>query len=70
MLRVSPCIPSEWKEYSMRYKHGDSIYNIKVLNPNGKVTGVERLVLNGDEVENKEVRLEGSGGIYNIEVYM
>ncbi|MCL2382885.1 MAG: hypothetical protein FWC79_01635 [Oscillospiraceae bacterium] len=54
----------------MRYRLGTSIYNIKVLNPNGKVSGVERLTLNGNEIENKEVKLEADGGIYDVEVYM
>ena len=54
----------------MRYKYGASIYNIKVFNPNGKSVGVEKLTLDGNENENKEIRLEDNGGIYNVEVYM
>ena len=70
VLKVSPCIPSEWKEYSMRYRVGTSIYNIKVFNPNGKVSGVEKVILNERDIPNKEIRLETDGGIYNIEVHM
>ena len=68
-LTIEPCIPKDWKEYLMRYKWKDSIYNIKVMNQNQKNTGVEKVLLNGEEVENK-IKLEGSNKVYNIEVYM
>ena len=35
-LKLEPCIPNDWKEYSIKYKFGSSIYNIIVKNPNGK----------------------------------
>ena len=68
ILKLEPCIPSEWKEYSIRYKYGTSIYNIRVTNANGKTMGVEKLMLNGEVVKDKEVRLEDNGEIYNVEV--
>ena len=68
-LTIEPCIPKDWKEYLMRYKWKDSIYNIKVMNQNQKNTGVEKVLLNGEEVENK-IKLDGSNKVYHIEVYM
>ena len=68
-LIIKPCIPKDWKEYLMRYKWKDSIYNIKVINTNQKNTGVEKVLLNGEEVDNK-IKLDGSNKVYNIEVYM
>ena len=70
ILKISPCISSKWKEYSIRYKFGTSIYNIKVLNPNGKVSGVEKFTLNGEEMKEKEVKLRDDGNIYNIDIIM
>ena len=67
MLSFEPCIPKSWKEYTVRYKFGESIYNIKVLNPNGKNCGVTKVLIDGSEVENS-IRLDGSGRIFNIEV--
>ena len=37
-LTINPSISSNWKEYSIRYVYHNSIYNIKVKNPNGKET--------------------------------
>ena len=67
---MEPSIPADWKEYSIRYKHGNSVYNIKVNNPNGKNVGVEKTILNGVEIETGEIELTDDGGIYNVEVYM
>lgn len=66
-LILEPCIPNDWKEYSIQYKFGESIYNIRVTNPDGKNTGISQLKLNGQIVENKQVKLIKTGGIYQIE---
>ena len=46
-LSIEPCIPKDWKEYSIRYKWKNSVYNISVKNPNNKNSGVEKVVING-----------------------
>ena len=68
-LKLQPCIPKAWKEYKIKYKYGRSIYNIKVINNNGKNFGVNKIVVNNNEIEN-EINLEGSGNVYNVEVYL
>ena len=68
-LKIDPCIPKDWKEYSMQYKWENSVYTIKVSNPNNKNTGVTKVLLNGIEVENK-IKLDNSNRIYHIEVMM
>ena len=70
VLRINPCIPKDWKEYSIRYRYKNSIYNIKVKNYNGKNTGVENFYLNGRKVPEKEIILNGDGGIYEVKIEM
>ncbi len=70
ILKINPCISREWKEYSMRYKFGRSIYNIKVKNPNGKNFGVTKILVNGIEAENKAIVLKDDGNVYDIIVEM
>ena len=70
VLTINPCIPKDWKEYSIRYRYKNSIYNIKVKNYNGKNTGVENFYLNGRKVSEKEIILNGDGGIYEVEIEM
>ncbi len=67
-LKIEPCIPSDWKEYSIQYKYKKTLYNIKVKNLNGKNTGVEKIFVNGKE--EKEIKLVGNGEIYEIEALM
>ena len=69
-LRIEPCIPKEWKEYKIKYRYKNSIYNITVKNERGKNTGVDKFFLNGVEVEEKEIALSDDGGIYEIEIKM
>jgi len=68
IMSIEPCIPKEWKEYNIKYKWKDSFYNIIVKNPNGKSCGVEKVLLNGEKVENA-IRLQNKG-VYNIEINM
>lgn len=69
-LSVSPSIPSDWKEYSIRYEYKTSVYNIKIKNPNGKNSGVESFIVNGENIEDKKVKLIDNGKINEIEVIM
>jgi len=68
-MKIEPCIPKEWKEYQIQYKWKESIYNIRIKNPNGKNVGVSEIKLNGEKIENY-IKLDGSRNIYQIEVTM
>lgn len=69
-LKLEPCIPKDWKEYSIRYKFGESIYNIIVKNPNGKNTGIDKFIFNGNEISEKCIKLINDGNINEIEIIM
>ncbi len=66
-LSFEPCIPKDWEEYSMRFKYGESIYNIKIKNVNKNNQGETKVLLDGNEIENS-IKLDDSGKIFNIEV--
>ena len=69
-LNIEPNIPSNWKEYSIRYKFGKTIYSIKVKNPNGKTNGVSKFLLNGNQIEEKKIKIIDDGKINEIEIEM
>ncbi|MBR6033598.1 MAG: hypothetical protein IKP28_02510 [Clostridia bacterium] len=69
-LTVLPCIPKDWQEYSMRYRYKNTIYNIRVKNPNGKETGISKFMVNGKEIPEHKISLDESGNTYEIEVEM
>ena len=62
-LTIQPCIPNDWEDYSIKYKHGKSIYNIKVTKK-----GVNSFKLNGKEIEEKKIKLSPNGGVYQLDV--
>lgn len=69
-LTIKPCIDSNWKEYSIRYRYKTSIYNIKIKNPNGKQSGVTTFKHNGQEIAKQQIKLIDNGAINEIEVIM
>lgn len=68
-LRIEPHIPNNWEEYEIRYKYGNSMYNIKVINTFNKENKM-KLKCNGEEIKEGRVKLDRSGKIYNIEVFI
>ena len=38
-LEINPCVPHDWKEFSIEYRHGDSTYTITVQQPQWRSEG-------------------------------
>ena len=66
ILKIEPCIPTNWNEYKIRYKHGNSVYNIKVINKSGKNTEISKLYLDEKQIEEKQIILNTNGEIHSI----
>lgn len=69
-ISFNPSISSEWKEYSIKYKFGESIYNIKIENPNQSTSGVKQVSLNGVVLEDKKIKLQNNGSVNEVVVIM
>ena len=65
-LLIDPCLPTTAKEYKVRRKFRDAVYNIHVVNPNGKEKGVKRIVVDGQPVEGTVVPY--TAGEHTVEV--
>ena len=50
-LIIDPCIPADWKEFSVTRKWRGGIYNIHVSNPEGVEKGVRSMKIDGAPVE-------------------
>jgi len=70
ILSIEPCIPKDWKEYSIQYHYGSSIYNIKIKNPDGKNIGVSKFIFNGNVLEEKKVKMFDNNKVNEIEIIM
>lgn len=69
-ILIEPSVPRNWKEFSINYKYKTSTYLIKIKNPSGRNTGIERFILDGIELPEKKTKLKNDGKIHTIEVYM
>ena len=67
-LVVDPCIPADWKEFSVDRKWRGAEYKIHVTNPNGVQKGVASITMDGKKVEKLPVLPAGS--CVNVEVVM
>jgi cellobiose phosphorylase len=50
-LRLDPCIPSQWKEFTMEREFRGKWLKIRVDNSKGVQKGVVKIVHNGEEIE-------------------
>lgn len=50
-LRIDPCIPSDWKGFSVKREFRGKKLDITIQNDTGVQKGVEKVILNGEELE-------------------
>ena len=67
-LIVDPCIPGDWKEFSVIRRWRNATYIIHVTNPEGVEKGVRSIVADGIPVEKLPVLPEG--GVCRAEVIL
>jgi cyclic beta-1,2-glucan synthetase len=70
VLRISPCIPASWPEFTITYRHGASIYHIQVLNPKGVNSGIEEILLEGEVLNGTDIPLSNEKQRYGVVVRM
>ncbi len=54
-LYVDPCIPNSWQSYKIKRIFRGAIYDIEILNPNGKSCGVSEVFVNGEKLINDRI---------------
>lgn len=59
-LDINPCVPAEWKEFSMEREWRGASFSIKVENPDGVMKGVKQLMLDGKAVKHIPVQEQGT----------
>ena len=69
-FEINPCIPSDWKECTMVRKFRNDIYNITLLNPDGKQTCVTSIAVDGEEIDGSYVGLKNDGKEHSVVITM
>ena len=69
-LLIDPCIPSEWKSFTVIRRFRGTTYEIKVSNRNGMMKGVKQIRIDGKSLSGNILPLIHTEKIVNVEVEM
>jgi cellobiose phosphorylase len=67
-LVLKPCIPSRWEGFSLTYKYLSAKYKIEVENPKGKMTGIDKITFDGEELKEPVIPLKDDGQAHIIRI--
>lgn len=69
-ILIDPCIPSEWKTYSVTRKFRGATYHVTFHNPKGVMKGVQSLTLNGGALSGNKIPAQPKGSENRVEVVL
>jgi cyclic beta-1,2-glucan synthetase len=69
-LDISPCVPPEWRNFTVAYRYGKSELTVVFQNPEGVATGVQRLEFDGRDQPAAELTLVDDGRRHQALVVM
>jgi cellobiose phosphorylase len=69
-LRIDPCIPPEWDEFSVERIFRGCRLSITVHNPQHVSRGVTGVTVDGVKIEGSLVKLEALSGAHQVEVWL
>ncbi|MDB4917521.1 MAG: hypothetical protein JWM95_5165, partial [Gemmatimonadetes bacterium] len=69
-LTLSPCIPPSWKQFGIDYRHGATMYNIRVENPEGVSTGIVAVAIDGTVLDDGVIPLADDGATHQVTLVM
>jgi cyclic beta-1,2-glucan synthetase len=67
-LVIDPCVPGEWSEYTIDYRHGESLYEITVTEPGAVFRNGGEVMLDGAALENPVIPLVDDGQRHQVVV--
>ena len=67
-LRIDPCIPSSWSEFSVTRRFRGAMYDITVRNPQGVMRGVASIEVAGRVIESNLLPIAPDGSTVNVVV--
>lgn len=65
-LRVDPCIPAEWEEFTVERRFRKAIYRIKILNPDRIECGEVELSIDGETIVGNTIPIIEPGSLCNV----
>lgn len=68
-IQITPCIPAEWKQFNLKRKFNNALYEIKISNPLGVQLGVKEIYVNGNKINGNLLPYK-EGENFTVEVIM
>jgi cellobiose phosphorylase len=69
-LVINPCIAVRWKTYGITYRYLDTVYHIRVDNPQGCQSGKVQIAENGQKLPGDRIELVNDKGTHDVVVLM
>jgi len=69
-LKIDPCIPKEWKEYSVTRKFRNATYHITVTNPDRISKGIKSITVDGKAIESNTLPIFGDEKKHEVKVIL
>jgi cyclic beta-1,2-glucan synthetase len=69
-LVIDPAIPAHWTQYALRYRYGNTLYEVVVENPDSVSSGVLFLEVDGARLPQKWISLIDDGNIHAVRVQL
>jgi cellobiose phosphorylase len=69
-LRIDPCVPKEWKRFSIRRHFRGALYRIDVENPKGVNKGVRMMNVDGKKYMGNLIPVFNDGKIHKVKIIM
>jgi cellobiose phosphorylase len=69
-LQIDPCVPSDWKEFSIVREFRGTKYNISFKNESGTNKGIKKITVDGKEISTNVIPYTKQANLVNVEVTM
>ncbi len=67
-LVVDPCIPANWEGFEMDFRRGETVYHIRVENPQRLNRGVGQVTLDGKNLPGQRIPMAADGERHEINI--
>ena len=68
-LRIVPCIPRDWPGFTVTYRHGETVYEIGVVQAAAATSSI-RVLLDGQECPEQIIPLTSDGATHEVAVQL
>jgi cellobiose phosphorylase len=69
-LIIDPCVPSGWREFSLRRSYLGAVYDVSFENPEGRQSGVSSIEVDGNKINGNMLPVFTDNAEHKIKVIM